>query len=244
MAVRYPAVVSKLNPPANDKASLLVTALLKNSSAQPVKGTLKGKIENIEFSQDVELAANESKDVVFDPAKFDQLNFSNPKLWWPAQMGAPNLYPLQMSFEVGGQVSDSTRSTFGIREIKSELDANKGRFFTINGKKILIRGGGYTPDFMLRETPDWIENHFRYVLDMGLNTVRLEGKLSKAPSFWTRHVDIIRWYKRFAGVRMPVVLESTANVLIAGRSTFRMSYEYESVNHQRVGSPQVLTRRN
>jgi hypothetical protein len=74
--------------------------------------------------------------------------------------------------------------------------------------------------------------------------VRLEGKLSKAPSFWTRHVDIIRWYKRFAGVRMPVVLESTANVLIAGRSTFRMSYEYESVNHQRVGSPQVLTRRN
>jgi hypothetical protein len=74
--------------------------------------------------------------------------------------------------------------------------------------------------------------------------VRLEGKLSKAPSFWTRHVDIIRWYKRFAGIRMPIVLESTANVLIAGRSTFRMSYEYESVNHQRVGSPQVLTRRN
>jgi hypothetical protein len=30
-------------------------------------------------------------------------------------------------------------------------------------------------------------------------------------------------------------------VLIAGRSTFRMTYEYESVNRQHVGTPQVRT---
>jgi len=68
--------------------------------------------------------------------------------------------------------------------------------------------------------------------------VRMEGRLSKSPSFWTRHVEIVRWYQRFVGVRMPVALESVANVVIAGRSTFRMSYEYETVNGQRVGSPQ------
>jgi exo-1,4-beta-D-glucosaminidase len=189
VAIRYPAVITKLNPPANDKANLLVTALLKNSTAQPVKGTLKGKIENVEFSQEVELAANESKDVVFDPTKFDQLNFNNPKLWWPAQMGTPNLYSLQMSFDVNGKVSDASHTNFGIREIKSELDANKGLFFSVNGKKVLIRGGGYTPDFMLRETPEWIENHFRYVLDMGLNTVRLEGKLETEEFFNTADRD-------------------------------------------------------
>ena len=60
--------------------------------------------------------------------------------------------------------------------------------------------------------------------------IRLEGKLSKSPSFWTRQVQITRWYKRFAGVRMPVALETTANVRIAGQSTFRMTYQYESVN--------------
>ena len=76
-----------------------MTALLKNGSNQPVKGTLKGKIENVEFSQDVELGANESKDVVFDPAKFSQLNFDKPRLWWPVQMGTPNLYDLSVSFE-------------------------------------------------------------------------------------------------------------------------------------------------
>jgi len=71
--------------------------------------------------------------------------------------------------------------------------------------------------------------------------VRLEGRLVKSPSFWTRRVDIVRWFRRFAGVRMPVAVESVANVRIAGRSTFRMSYEYESVNGERVGNPQPRT---
>jgi hypothetical protein len=68
--------------------------------------------------------------------------------------------------------------------------------------------------------------------------VRMEGRLIKPPSFWTRRVDIVRWYQRFAGIRMPVALESVASVLVAGRSTFRVRYEYETVNGQRVGSPQ------
>ncbi len=68
--------------------------------------------------------------------------------------------------------------------------------------------------------------------------VRLEGRLAKAPSFWTRRVEIVRWFQRLGGARMPVALESVASVLIAGRSTFRMTYDYETVNHQRVGTPQ------
>ena len=42
VAMRYPAVVSKVDSPANDKAHLTVTALLKNAANHPVKGTLKG----------------------------------------------------------------------------------------------------------------------------------------------------------------------------------------------------------
>lgn len=67
---------------------------------------------------------------------------------------------------------------------------------------------------------------------------RIEGKLSKAPSIWTRRVDIVRRYERMAGVRVPVSIESTAHVLIAGKSTFRMTYEYETINGQHVGNPQ------
>jgi hypothetical protein len=66
---------------------------------------------------------------------------------------------------------------------------------------------------------------------------RIEGKLSKAPSFWTRKVEIVRRYERIGGVRVPVSIESVAHVLIAGRSTFKMTYQYETINGQRVGSP-------
>jgi hypothetical protein len=67
--------------------------------------------------------------------------------------------------------------------------------------------------------------------------VRLEGRLVKSPSFWTRKVEIVRHYKRFAGVRMPTALESIAHILIAGKATFQVSYDYESVNGQRFGTP-------
>jgi hypothetical protein len=67
---------------------------------------------------------------------------------------------------------------------------------------------------------------------------RIEGRLSKTPSFWTRRVDVVRCYERIGGVRVPISIESVAHVLIAGRSTFKMTYEYETINGQHVGNPQ------
>lgn len=181
VALRYPTVVSKLD--ADGKAHLTVTALLKNGTNQPVKGTLKGQIEKTEFSQEVELGPGEQKDVTFDPAQVSQLNVDSPRLWWPSQVGKPELYKLTMSFDAGGKISDSAETRFGIREITSELNANGKRVFTINGKKILIRGGGWSPDMMLRENSQRLRDELDYVQGMGLNTIRLEGKLEPKEFF-------------------------------------------------------------
>jgi len=67
--------------------------------------------------------------------------------------------------------------------------------------------------------------------------VRIQGRLSKTPSFWTRRVEVTRHYQRINDVRMPTAIESVAQVLIAGRSTFQMTYEYASVNGLTVGDP-------
>jgi len=195
VALRHPAVLSKVDSPSNDAAHLTVTAVVKNASDHAVKGTLKGRIEKVEFAQAVELAAGESKDVTFLPDQYPQLNFSNPRLWWPAQMGTPNLYELNLAFVVDaesgkgskGEISDVSHTKFGIREITSEVaeqapDRLK-RLFKINGKNILIRGGGWTPDMMLRQNPERLAEEFRYVRDLGLNTVRLEGKLESDEFF-------------------------------------------------------------
>ncbi len=181
VAVRYPAVISKLDAPAYDAAQLTVTALLKNASDNPVKGILRGRIEQVEFSMPVELAAGEERDVAFDPKDFPQLLFKNPRLWWPAQMGKPELYDLDLRFDIDGQASDASRTRFGIREISSQVLQESSerykRLFTVNGKNLLIRGAGWTPDMMLRSDTQRMSDEFRYVQDMGLNTVRLEGKL-------------------------------------------------------------------
>src|ERR1700675_3689921 len=79
-ALRHPAVLSKVDSPANNTAHLTVTALVKNASDRPVKGRLKGRIENIEFAQPVELAAGESKDVFFAPDHYPHLNPAHPRV--------------------------------------------------------------------------------------------------------------------------------------------------------------------
>jgi exo-1,4-beta-D-glucosaminidase len=183
VALRYPAVVSKVDSPANDKAHLTVSARLKNGANHPVKGTLKGTIEKANFTQEVELAAGESKDVTFTPEQFPQLNIDNPRLWWPAQMGKPELYSLSLEFTTDGKVSDQSETKFGIREVKSEVLSANRRLFSINGKNVLIRGGGWSPDMMLRENSQRLRDEFRYVQDMGLNTIRLEGKLETKEFF-------------------------------------------------------------
>jgi hypothetical protein len=60
--------------------------------------------------------------------------------------------------------------------------------------------------------------------------VRVEGRLVKRPSFWTRRVEVVRRYERLEGVRVPVEMRSSADVLIGGKSTFVMTYDYTSVN--------------
>jgi hypothetical protein len=73
--------------------------------------------------------------------------------------------------------------------------------------------------------------------------VRLQGRLSKSPSFWVRWVDVTRDYRLIHGTMMPVTVESTADVRFAGVSTFSMSYEYATVNSQTVAPPRILASR-
>jgi exo-1,4-beta-D-glucosaminidase len=177
VAIRFPQVITHLNLPAIDKAELTVTAEVVNGTRHPVTGALKGQIEGIAFSQPVSLAASERKVVKFTPDKFAQLKIDNPRLWWPAQVGTPNLYTVKLQFETGGAVSDEMSQRFGIREVTSILDEQNHRVFRVNGKNILIRGAGYTFDMLLRASPSRQEAELKYVRDMNLNAVRLEGKL-------------------------------------------------------------------
>jgi hypothetical protein len=68
----------------------------------------------------------------------------------------------------------------------------------------------------------------------GRELLRVEGRLSKNPSFWTSLVNVIRQYARLDGVRVPVSTETVAKVKFAGTSHLEVLYEYESINGRPV----------
>lgn len=62
--------------------------------------------------------------------------------------------------------------------------------------------------------------------------VRVEGRLAKNPSFWVSRVNIVRRYARINGALVPVLLESTAQLRLLGRSSLRMTYHYLEIDQQ------------
>ncbi len=179
VALRYPQVMTKVDLPALDQAHLIVSAELENSSDKALKATLNGVIEHINFYQTVELAAHERRRVEFTPDKFAQLNVGQPRLWWPVHVGPQNLYDLNLEVSVDGKTSDQDLIRFGIREATSELNDRGYRVFKINGRPILVRGGGWAPDMFLRPFAEREAAEIRYVKDMNLNAIRFEGKTER-----------------------------------------------------------------
>jgi exo-1,4-beta-D-glucosaminidase len=184
VAVRGGFVASKLDKDY-ENASLSLSASVHNVSERAVTGVLHADIlgEGKQVSQPVTLGPSETKVVRFTPEQFPQLKLSHPKLWWPYQMGEPNLHGARFSFEIDGKESDSEGVTFGIREVTSELTEKGYRLFKINGRKLLIRGAAWAEDMLLRWSSERLDADLAYVRDMGLNTIRLEGHLDRDEFF-------------------------------------------------------------
>jgi exo-1,4-beta-D-glucosaminidase len=176
VSLRYPTVTSKISPLLNS-AELTMQVDAENDSATPVRGVLKATMEGRRLQQTVELAPGEKKTVRFASDKFAVLKVANPKLWWPYQMGTPNLHDATFTFGSDSKVSDSAHVRFGIREITSELDKNQNRLFKVNGRRVFIKGGGWSSDMLLRQWPKRLRDQFAHVRNLNLNTIRLEGKM-------------------------------------------------------------------
>jgi exo-1,4-beta-D-glucosaminidase len=178
VSLRNPFVTSKLE---NDykSAALTISADLRNASEHGVNGVLRAEVDGKQLSQQVSLAAGESKTVSFTPEQYSDLKLASPKLWWPYQMGEPNLYTAKLAFDIGKETSDTASVTFGIREVTSELTDKGYRLFKINGRNVLIRGAAWAPDILLRWSSRRLDADLNYVRDMGLNTIRLEGRIDR-----------------------------------------------------------------
>jgi len=178
VALRFPHVVPQLEVPGLSSADLTVSVEAWNTTDRQVTGTVHGTIESIRWSRDISLAPREKKTVRFTPAEVRELRIANPRVWWPYRHGKQELYTLAMEVDADGDRSDRIETSFGIQHMSSELTKDGARLFKVNGRPILIRGGGWASDMLLRPiSTERAEAEMRYVRELGLNTIRLEGKL-------------------------------------------------------------------
>lgn len=171
-------VKPELDPDQLSRADILVTATLINRSDHAVSGFLKGEYEGGSFSEPVSLAAGESRKVTV------REQIDNPRIWWSHEMGTPEMYTLTVDFETGGNMSHSVSTSFGIRDIRSEVDAAGHRQFYLNGKPFLVKAGGWTDDIFLQDTPERTRRQVEFVRDMGLNCIRFENIWGKDDSVY------------------------------------------------------------
>jgi len=95
-------------------------------------------------------------------------------------MGAHPLYQLEMNAAVDGAISDKTSATFGVRTVSSHLTKTGLRPVCRQRQACPDTWRGWAPDMFLRDDPKRMEAEFSYVLNLGLNTIRSEGKLEDA----------------------------------------------------------------
>ncbi len=151
--IKNPLITTDLPLPRTDSADVSIQATVQNVTDQAVKAELEGSFDDVSVKLPVELGANGSQVVTFDPKQFPQLHVPNPKLWWPNGFGAPNLHVLHLVLKTDEKISDAQDITFGIRKIAYSVPASDNLNLVVNGVPVFAKGGDWGMDEAMKRSP-------------------------------------------------------------------------------------------
>ena len=160
-----------------NEINLELVLYIKNWEEKKIERNLSIQLGDFINLKDIKITLEslEEKQIVLNNEAYQNLSIKYDKdiLWWPYQMGNQKMHKLTIEF------NDEYKfiRELGLKQIESEYDTTKKIVvYKINKKKILLKGAGWTPDLFLRQSPENYYTHIKYVRDMGLNVIRLEGK--------------------------------------------------------------------
>ncbi len=110
---------------------------------------------------------------------------ADPVLWWPWDMGEPHLYRASVEILSDGESSDVVEETFGVREIRMEMNPGRGPeeaelpwTFVINGRESFLRSAcwGGPPSFYYgRNSSEKYVDRLAMVREANINNLRIFG---------------------------------------------------------------------
>jgi Exo-beta-D-glucosaminidase Ig-fold domain/Glycosyl hydrolases family 2/F5/8 type C domain len=161
-----PAVTTKLALPDLSRAQVTIEATLHNYGQARITGSFTGRFGEDGFGHSVTLDAGETRTTT------QLLDLRNPRLWWPNGYGNPNLYPVDLRFEIAGKASDSLSFQAGVRQFTYSEESGALRIW-INGKRFVPRGGNWGfSEAMLRYRAREYDAAVRYHRDMNFTMIR------------------------------------------------------------------------
>jgi hypothetical protein len=172
VTIEDPLVRTTLSLPDISRADVRIEVPLRNHEAAPVAGTLRGRFGDVIFEQPVTLAAASTQTLTLDPSTHPALRLTQPRLWWPNGYGEPNLYDVELRFEVNGTTSDSKAFRTGVRQFTYSEEGGALRIW-INGRRFVGRGGNWGfSETNLRYRGREYDAAVRYHRDMNFTMIR------------------------------------------------------------------------
>jgi hypothetical protein len=97
----------------------------------------------------------------------------------------PEQKPKRLPFGQTPEIASDWRVVrFGIREVSDYFNEAGHRGYGLNGRQVLIRGGGWVDDIFLNVKPKKLLKEILYVRHLNLNALRLEGFWGTGQTFY------------------------------------------------------------
>lgn len=113
------------------------------------------------------------------------ISIKNADLWWPYELGKPNLYDLNVKVTKDNSILDNLKDRFGIREIQMKMnpgftedEAENPWTFVINGKEMFLRSacwGGQPSFFYGRNSEEKYRFYLEKAKECNINNLRIFG---------------------------------------------------------------------
>jgi beta-mannosidase len=181
--VKVPAV-EMVNPfiSATDHENGTARLLVEFSSKNAFQGKLVGEISPANFEGEVYHFSHDVESDGAEKAAKLQFQVPNPKLWWPVDLGDPNLYTLKLWFVQDEEVVDFKKTTFGIRSVEMAPlpDGPKEDLynwtFVINGQPRFVKGTNWcTMDSLMDFSRERYERFLSLAAEQHVQLVRAWG---------------------------------------------------------------------
>lgn len=184
----FRVITDFIKPGVGDTVNVTLRTKLVNHAPTSMGVTVKGKIQDPDGTEAASIMHRVKLEAGEQRTTSVHIPIKNPKIWWPFRWGLQPLYTVQAGTFTGngeGNLSDTSMpQEFGIRHVSSIVNQHNDTAFSVNGLPFQVLGAGYSSDIFMRFDKKRVEKIFQYVIDMGLNTVRLEGK-QEHPELYT-----------------------------------------------------------